>query len=803
MRISLNWIEGLLGVQSLGCPDEELVHRLTMHLAEIDGLERTGPELSGVVVGLVRSCEPHPDADRLRCCMVDVGGDEPLPIVCGAPNVATGQHVAVATVGTRLTMPGKDGEPVCLTIKKGKLRGQASHGMICAEDELGLGPDHSGILVLDGRLEAPAAPGTPLAAVWPAGDRVLEIDNHNINHRPDLWGHLGWAREIAAIQDLQPPAPVPTCSPDEPGDWQVRIEDSGCICYRGAVVTGLRNEASPDWMQEALLSCGQRPRGLLVDLTNYLMLELGEPMHAFDRRQISGSTLVVRSAADGEAFTTLDERSHELQSGDLLIADEQRPLALAGIMGGLDSMVAADTDTIVLEAATFEQGRIRRTRIRTGCSSESSNRFEKGLYPELTGAAIERAIAILQELQPAARVTARFGAGRAANAVRSIAFDPALTRRYLGLDLSPGEQARLLHSLGCDCDDGLGTVTIPWWRARDLGVPVDLVEEIGRLHGYERCPAEVPRLPAATPQPNRLRRAEHRTRRQLSSLGWDEIATYGFASEEWATALDWPADRVLRLSHPLAADQSVLRMSLAPGLLAAAAENRKHLPAVHAYEVGKIYGRDLGTGETPDERLQIGGVVCSDAEESPVYAARDAAIAVLEALGHEPDLRVCADPGPELMSGRAAELLVADEPVARIGEVPPALRQRVRLQQPAGLFIIELERLLERHGRGLPVAYQAVSRFQPVEREFTFVAPEQLYWKELAGIVVQAAGQLCRSVDLVTVYRGEPIPEQHKAVSVRVVLQADDRTLGDKDLDQAQRRIIAAVERQSQARLRA
>lgn len=799
MRISLDWVRRILAVDDLGVDTDELVRRLTLHLAEIDAVERTGPDLPAtVVVGRVVHCAAHPDADRLRVTRVDVGAGEPLPIVCGADNVAVDQHVAVALPKTRLTVPGRDGAATTITIKKGKLRGEPSHGMICAEDELGLGDDHDGILVL---ADAPA-PGTPLIDALPPGDTVLVVDNHNINHRPDLWGHLGWAREIAALCDLPTPSPPDSTWSPHGDDCAVRIAAEACTGYCGAVVTGVAQGEAPAWMQDRLRAAGVRPLGLLVDVTNYVMLELGEPMHAFDRRDLHGAEILVRTAKPGERLTTLDDRTLELDPADLVITDGQRVHALAGVMGGAESGVRADTTCIVLEAATFDPAAVRRARIRHGLMTESASRFEKGLYPQLRAAAINRAVALLADACPDATVTCRFGAGADdAPAVR-IPYRHEAVARYVGLEIPAADQDRHLAALGFVRDGD--TVAVPWWRGKDVEEATDLVEEVARLHGYHHVTPEVPRLPAAPPQQNPLRAAEHRARRLLAAQGWDEVQTYCFTSTAWAELLAWPAERRIRLDHPLSSEQTVLRLEVLPTLAEAVARNRRYLDHVAVYEVGKIYGRGIGVEPCVDETGVVAGCHAAAGVDTPFYAARDAALAVLDGLGYVADYRAVAAPGPAWQDGRCAELRVAGRAVGIVGECPAAVRRLADCDDPLAGFVIELERLVAGNARPAPVAYRPPSRFQVVTRDFTFVCRDDLAYGELVAAARHGAAALVRDVELAQdIYRGAGIPDDHKAISIRVALQADDRTLGERDLQKASTAIVAAVERRTDAQLRA
>jgi phenylalanyl-tRNA synthetase beta chain len=800
MRVSLNWIKRILGRQDLGLSVADLQTRLTMHLAEFEPhVETAGPALDGVVVGKVLTCAQHPNADRLRLTTVDIGRGAPVPVVCGAPNVAVGQTVAVATIGAQLTMAGKDGQPVTITIKASKLRGEPSEGMICAEDELGLGTSHDGIMVLADSLRA----GTPLREALALGDSVLLIENIAITHRPDLWGQWGWAREVAAILGFPPPAAPDTAAPTVGAGWSADIRSDGCSTYAGAVVEGVSNAPSPKWMQDLLTSMNVRPLGLLVDITNFVMLELGEPMHAFDLRDLADRRVVVRDAAAGEAFTTLDGRTHALTPADVVIADERRALALAGVMGGAGSMVKDDTTAVLLEAATFRPERIRRTRQRAGVITDSSARFEKGLYPELTAAALNRAIALLAELCPGSRVTHSFATGVQATPAKSVTLPAGEVRRLTSLDLPATAQQAHLASLGFTVAsaDGGERVDVPWWRRKDVNSSADLVEEIARLHGYHHIQPQTPRLPAAAPAVNVLRATEHRARHLLSALGWSEVATYAFTSEAWAGALGWNAGTI-RLAHPLSSEQTVMRRSLLPTLAEAAGRNRKHGGAVTIYEIGKGYADGHGHGDTAHEETLIAGVCTAAGDETPFYAARDTALALLRGLGYAPRYSVRDAAHAELAPGRAIDLWLGELAIGVAGELPRALRTLAGCADRVGYFTLRLEHLVRAVGEPKPVAHHPPSRFPVVERQFTWDCPEALPYADLETPMRQAAGELYLGTALDSIYRGEQLAPGRKAVSLRIFLQSHERTLEEKDLQHLQGRIITSVEKRTAAKLR-
>jgi phenylalanyl-tRNA synthetase beta chain len=810
MRVSLAWIKRLLAVQDLGMNEAELQAKIALSVCEIEGAERTMSHLDGVVVGRVLTCGPHPNAERLRLTTVDVGAAQPLSIVCGAANVAAGLTVAVATIGTTLHTVDSGGQAKSFTIKAAKLRGEPSEGMICAEDELGLGTGHAGIL----ELAADLVPGTPLARALGLGDTVWVIENHAITHRPDLWGHLGWAREVAAATG-KATAPPPDIGWQARGSgWSVSVHDEGCTSYFGAVVENVRNGESPKWMADLLSAAGVRPLSLLVDITNFVMLELGEPMHAFDLRQLPGKQVTVRAARDQERFTTLDQVERSLSAGDLLICDGDTPLALGGIMGGVNSMIQNDTTSILLEAAIFRPDRIRRTRQRTGLASDASARFEKGLYAELAPAAINRALALLEEIIPSCRITNRFHHGPHAQPELSLRFDPGHVGRLTGLAVDPSTQRGILERLGFHPQGDV--VQIPWWRRKDVRVPVDLVEEIARHHGYDRIEPAIPRLPAAAPPPNLLSRTSQRARRSLSAQGWDEVATYAFTSERWTSVLQDDPAVLIRLEHPLSSEQTVLRPTLVGGLVEAVVRNRRHLATVRIYEIGKRYargigltqcGEQVGAGGFSDEVLVCAGMYAEDGQETPFYGARDAAQTVLRELGYGEELTLAPPPMVPswLTPARTLALFSRRErtPVGIIGELAQSVRSSADSQGPIAYFELALESLVRRHGLPKPVRFQPPSRFMRVEREFTWVSPEAVTFEQLASATERAAGELSCGVELVTIYRGDPIPAGQKALSLRLALQSSKRTLEEQELNQISQRVISGVIRDTGAQLRA
>ncbi|RKY19848.1 MAG: phenylalanine--tRNA ligase subunit beta, partial [Planctomycetota bacterium] len=436
MRLSLNWLADFVDLS--GLEPERIAHELTMRTALIEQVIDQRAALAGVVVGRVLECGPHPDADRLRLCRVEFGAEQPAQVVCGAPNVAAGQTIAYAPVGTRL--------PNGVKLKQAKIRGQPSAGMICAEDELGLGPEHDGILVLEDGL----APGRPFAELPGLADVILDIDNKSVTHRPDLWGHYGFARELAAIfgRALKPLELATDLELGEEGPAIALEPDAGCPMYLGLALED-EPAVAPDAMRFRLVACGLRPLGLAVDLSNYVMLETGQPTHPFDRDSLQGDQIRVRRAREGERLTTLDDVQRTLSTQDLVIADDERVIALAGVMGGHETEVGSRTRRVFLESAVFDPVRVRRSSSRQGLRTDAVARFEKDLDPALAELALRRYAHLLRGLRPQAKLAGCFRrAGEAGAPRRRIRLDPAMVSARLGLDLDVHTVRAALESIG-------------------------------------------------------------------------------------------------------------------------------------------------------------------------------------------------------------------------------------------------------------------------------------------------------------------------------------------------------------------
>ncbi len=749
MRVPVSWLREYV---DFDVSVEELAGRLVITSCEVDRIVTRGvPDLHGNLghfrVGRVLEAGKHPNADRLQLCRVDVGESEPRQIVCGAWNFGAGATVAVALPGALLP----DGR----TLGEAKLRGETSSGMILAEDELELGADHSGIMLLADELE----PGTPLADVLSLSEQVLEIETGF--NRPDLTSIYGIAREVAAVcrVELAPPPGVDPAGGNDPVD--VQVEDfEGCPRYIGRLFRDVAVGDSPGWMQARLLAAGMRPISNVVDITNYVMLALGSPLHGFDASRVAGGRIVVRRARPGEEITTLDGAPRKLEPTDLLIADAERGVAIAGVMGGEDSEVRAETRDVLLEAASFDPLAILRTSRRLRLRSEASTRWEKGVDPQLAEQAAVYATQLLVELT-GARWTGHTDVQGELPPRPVVRLDPERVNALVGLEIPEPEQRETLEWLGFDVTDDLA-VTVPSWRARDVTRDVDLVEEVARFR-LDEVPPTLPIRSAMFGRLTRLQKLRRLVEDVLVGAGWFEAYTWSLVPDDGSEAV--------RLPEPLSAEQAVLRTDLRHGLLESARRNANAgNEGVALFEVARVYRPG---GELPDERWQVAGVT-----EGGFARAKGAVEALYAALRVEPSF--------ERAPGRAARTA---EGV--IEEVEDGL----------GWFELDLDALLDR-SPALRL-YEDVITFPALKQDLAFAVDEAVAAGDLIAAAKEAAGPELRDLRVFDVYRGEQVGPGKKSVALAASFQSPERTLSDEDAARVRERIVAALATRFGAELRA
>ncbi len=763
MRVPVSWLKEYV---AFDVPVEDVAARLVIASCEVDRIVKRGvPDANGNLglyrVGRVVEADKHPNADRLQLCRVDVGDAEPRQIVCGAWNFGPGATVAVALPGAVLP----DGQ----RLEQAKLRGTVSDGMILSERELELGVEHGGILVLDDGPE----PGTPLADVLPLSDDVLELETgHN---RPDLLSVYGIAREVAALlgTELGPPPGVdPPRAGDEPVDVQIEDYD-GCPRYIGRTFREVRMASSPPWLKARLLAAGMRPISNVVDITNYVMLGLGNPLHAFDQSKLGERRIVVRRARKGEQMRTLDDTLRALDERDLVIADAEHAVAIAGIMGSLESEVDEQTTDVLLEAANFEPLAIHRSSERLRLRTEGSNRWEKGVDPYLAEQAAKLATELLVE-HAGARWTGDIDARRELPERPVVHLRPERTDLLVGLRTEPDEQRAILERIGFDVAADW-TVTVPTWRARDVTREADLVEEVARFR-LDEVPFT---LPQRTVMFGRLSK-EQRLRRTVE----DVLLGCGFSEAyNWSLVPEDDDPGALRLPEPLSADQAVLRTTLRCGLIESAQRNVDGgADDVALFEIARVY---LPSGQKlPDERWRLGAIASGGFDR-----AKGAVRTLHEALKVE--LRVEPAPQPFLHPRKAARF-----ESGWVGELHPA-----QLDGSWGIFELDLSTLFA----SVPdvVHYEDVITYPPVRQDLAFVVDEDVLAGELVAAAREAAGAELREMRPFDVYRGDQIGAGKKSIAFSVSFQSSEGTLTDEDAAELRNRIVERLEADFGAQLRA
>ncbi|MBM5814109.1 MAG: phenylalanine--tRNA ligase subunit beta [Cyanobacteria bacterium M_DeepCast_100m_m1_067] len=816
MRVSLQWLQELVTGPEQALDVDVLAERLSMAGFEVDAIDDLAAQGQGVVVGYVRDRQAHPNADKLSVCQVDVGAAEPLQIVCGAANVRAGIHVPVALVGS--TLPA-----VNLTIKPAELRGVASSGMICSLAELGQSSDVDGIAVLDQLLEQVPPIGSPVGPSLGLDDQVLELAI--TANRPDGLSMLGIAREVAALVGGQTHTPAPAGSAMESQPLPVAASDQAVMEAGGlfsvTALEGLHVGPSPRWLQQRLEKAGVRPINNVVDITNLVMLETGQPLHAFDSQRLAAisakstpqvDALGLRQARDGEPFTALDGSEHQLSTEALVVTYSGRPIALAGVMGGAEEAVDGSTCSIWLEAAVFAPQAVRRSARSVGLRTEASSRFEKGLPRDSTLAAANRATALLQELCGATVI------GRWLHQSPQLPTQPLHLRRdalhnLLGpvqdgdalSDLSDARILQTLTALGCsleaDADDEGWRVTVPPSRSMDLQREVDLIEEVARLVGYDQFACHLPD-PLEPGGLDPAQQVERRLRRQLCGAGLQEVCSFSLVAA---------TDGRIPLANPLLADYGHLRDNLHGELLAAARRNlQSGQSGFWAFEIGQVFS----TTAVQSDRQLLVGVICgerrgerwsSSGKPQPptFFQARGVLQQALVTSAIPVEDRPLTS-HPLLHPGRAAELVVEGRPQGWFGQLHPEQAEALDLPEATYVFELELAALLTaatRRNRWQP-AFAPFATVPASERDLAVVVPADTRSADLLQVIRKAGKPLLEQAELVDRYSGDQLAAGQCSQAFRLRYRDPKRTLTDEDVERAHAAIRSAVEQQLGAQLR-
>lgn len=805
MYLSLNWLKDLVNIPGNLSP-KELGRKLTIHTVEIDSVETQEEKFNQVVIGKVLEVSKHPDADRLKLARVDVGEKEPLDIVCGAPNLEAGLLVPVALIGAEL--------PNGLVVEERSVRGEASRGMICAEDELGLGDDHAGIMIL----EKNAKIGKPFSDYLKFNDVIFEVDNKSITNRPDLWGHLGMAREIAVFTKAKTTKKFKNISEaivnsKSEEQLKVSVEDKVlCPRYSAIKIEAVAIKESPKWITDRLTAAGMRPINNIVDATNYVMLELGQPLHAFDANQVE--SIIVRRAKKGEKMETLDEQERELDNSMLVIADNKNPIAIAGVMGGRLSEVNENTKSIVLESANFEPINIRKTSTKLGLRTESSIRFEKSLDPNMTTIALARCLEIIKETCPKAKfASALFDASSFNLDQGPIKLDLDWLKQKIGQNLEEKMIRETLTSLGFGVkqEDSYLEIEVPSWRAtKDVSIAEDIVEEIARIYGYDNLKTSMPLSPMKAPIKNPERILERKIKMILSGgAGMSEIYNYSFISEDKLRKLNIKPTSCLRLANPISNVHTLLKQNLFSNMLDNIRTNQARYDNISLFEIGSIFlgssgniNKDQSKGDNlPYQEKRI-GLIEGSAKKGVYKRIKGKAEYLLDNLGID-IVYESQEMVPDWADKKtyAAIKTVDGLEIGFVSGFENQTLTSLGIKKDVAIVEISLPKLLESVS-GLPaVKYQEPYKYPAVQRDLAFVVDAKVLYNDIKK-EIEEFDELVSRVELFDVYEGTNLEKGKKSLAFHVDYLSFERTLESAEADALQKKLAKKLEDKFGARVR-
>lgn len=803
MFVSYKWLQDYVDLSGINAT--ELADKITKSGIEVEGVEKKSEGLKGIVIGHVLEREQHPNADKLNKCLVDIGAENPVQIVCGAPNVDKGQKVAVATVGA--VLPGN------FKIKKAKLRGEESHGMICSLQELGfeskiVSKDYAtGIFVFPNDVEV----GKDALEELGLSDEILELGL--TPNRSDALSMLGVAYEVGAIlgRDVKWPVIEKEEATEKATDYisiKVEAKEDNPL-YIAKIIKDVKVGPSPLWMQTRLMSAGIRPHNNVVDITNYILLEYGQPLHAFDYDRLGSKEIVIRKANEAEKIVTLDETERTLSPDHLVITNGTEPVAIAGVMGGANSEVKNDTTTVIIESAYFAGTVVRKASKDHGLRSEASARFEKGVDPARVREAGERAAQLIAQYAGGTILqgTAEVDELTMEPAVISITLEKINT--LLGTEMSVSEVESIFKRLqfGVALANETFTITVPTRRG-DIMIEADLVEEAARLYGYDNIPATLP-IGAATPgQLTDYQMKRRKARRTLEGAGLYQAVTYSLTSEEKAAQFALNAVDSIRLAMPMSEERSQLRLSIVPQLLEVVKyNNARQLDSLALYEIGSVFFKK-DDQELPEEKEHVAGAITGLWESQPwqgekksvdFYVAKGVIEALFDTLGLTDQISYRQAEIKDMHPGRTAEVLLNGEVIGFIGQVHPTVQKDLDIKET---YIFELSFKALAEAEVAPIAYQTIPRYPSTTRDIALVVDQATKAGDIQNIILEAGGKLLKEVSIFDLYEGEKMEEGKKSIAYSLKYFDPERTLTDEDITKAHEKVLAAVKEKAGAELR-
>lgn len=792
MKVPVKWLNDYIDID---ISPKELGDRLTLSGSKVEEVVTTGDEIQNVVTGKIMEIRKHPDADKLSICQVNIGKEENIQIVTAATNMKEMDIIPVALHGSTLHGGVK--------IKKGKLRGEVSNGMFCSEEELGIAGDEPvyGLMIL----EQDTPIGEDIKKILKMESSVIEFEI--TSNRPDCLSVIGIARETAATLNKKYTIPVvefsPKCSENIEDSLKVEVKDNLCRRYMARGIKNVRIEQSPGWMQERLLEAGVRPINNIVDITNFVMLELGQPMHAFDRTEIKTNTIVIERAKEGEKFTTLDEIERELDIDTLNIKDGDRTVAIAGIMGGLNSEVKEDTKEIILECANFDGTNIRISSKKLGLRTEASSRFEKDLDPNLVELAMDRACKLIQELDAGEVMKGFVDVYKNKLEPHMLEVDSNWVNKFLGTDIAKEDMQEYLDRLDLNTEikGDILEINVPTFRS-DLNIKEDIAEEIARIYGYNNVPITTIKSVTINAGKNEKQHLDDKVIETLMASGINQSISYSFVSPKVFNKINLKEDsslrKVVKIKNPLGEDFSIMRTTTIPSIMEALSRNySRNNDYASLFEIGKIYIPKEDTKELPEEKntLTIGlyGVV-------DYFNLKGIVENILDGLGIENWKLKRQEENPTFHPGRTAELYIKKDYVGTLGEIHPDIQDNYDIEERCYVSELNLDVLYK--NANVKKEYRELPKFPAVTRDIAVIIDDTVLVQEIENIIKNGGGNILESIHLFDVYKGKQIPEGKKSIAYSIVYRNSQRTLKDSEVNKVHDKIVRTLEHKLGAQLR-
>ena len=806
MNISLNWLKEFVNLGNIS--PEEIKDQLTAHTVEVEKIIEQKEQFKNIVIAKILEIKKHPQADKLQIAIVDAGEKEPLKIVCGAPNIAIGQLVPLAKIGAIL--------PNGLEIKKAEIRGENSNGMLCAEDELGLGNDHSGIMILDEKAKI----GQDLSEYLSLNEIILEIDNKSISNRPDLWGHYGIARELSVILEkkLQPYSTkeIKIKNNKEVSKENIEVEIKAknlCKKYLAIKIDGIKIEESPTWLKNKITSLGLKSINNIVDATNYVMFETGQPLHAFDAEGIE--KIIIRKADKNEVIMALDDKERKLNENDLVIATESMAIAVAGIIGGKEKEINNTTTSIIIESANFDAVSIRKTGQKINTRTDAAMRFEKGLDPNLCQLALNKMVEIIKKIQPKAILKYEIiEKGDFKNEEKIINLDLKWVNKIIGQEIEEKKIKNILERLGLEVQNNSQeswNIKIPSWRQKDLQIKEDIIEEIIRIYGYNNIKAIIPNDELTPPEKDPQLQLINKIKKILANnYKMTESYNYSFINEDQLLKLNFDPKTYVKLLNPLSSQHALLRQTLITNLISNIKTNQSRSDLISIFEIGNIFlnvagglHKDKKRNENLPYQEKKLALIISDSKNNSFNHLKNIIFNFLLELSDT--LEIEFSPTESIINwsdkNEKCLIMIDGKEIGFIAKIDNGVLNKNGIKKETSASEISLKSLLTAISKGKQKQYQTIAKFPSINRDLAFVIDQKIFYNDISR-EIKNFNPLIKDLELFDVYSGENLENNKKSLAFHIVYQSNEKTLTSEEIDKIQNELIKHLEEKFSAQIR-